>query len=553
MMDFQLTLPALLRRLDLFASQRVFSSLGEVTYADVAIRSRQLAVKLGQLGHERGDRVATLCWNHHVHLEAYLGVPSAGLVLHTLNPRLHPDDLAYVLRSGGARTLIVDRSLYLAAELAIADVGSQVENLLVVGDAARAGWDVAPPYEAHLAEANPEDWHDPELDENEAAMLCFTSGTTGRPKGVLYSHRAICLHTLALASLTRYSQRVSDHDVVMPVTPMFHIGAWGYPYLAAMVGAELMLGGRDAADPQTILANVARNRVSWAIGVPTVWLRLLELLDSEPLLWNALSSLRAIATGGSAPPRAMIEAFHQHGIEVVQSAGMTEAFTTTATTDLGPIRESGPVTRLHYATSQGIPLPFVETRVAPASDAPRVCQNCGWDASFHPPEVTRCLDCGVPLIDEANVGELEIRSPWTAASYWDDEDPERWTSDGWLRTRDIVEVNEYGFLFYRDRESDLIKSGGEWISSLQLEAALLDHPQIADAAIVGAPDPVYQERPVAFLVTRDGPLTLAEVRDFLGPRFATFWLPDAVHHVDALPMTSVGKIDKRALRLQLRP
>ena len=356
MMDFQLTLPPLLRHAEtFFGDKQVVSRLPDksfhrYTYKEMVRRSKQLAVALGALGLERGDRVATLCFNHHQHLEAYFGVPCGGFVLHTINLRLHPNDVAYIADHAGDRVLIVDRSALPLYER-IHDQTS-FEHVFVVEDS----------YEELLATADPDEWQDPDLDEREAAAMCFTSGTTGRPKGVVYSHRSTILHALGVASLAPLGLGLQEADTILPVVPMFHVNAWGYPYIATMLGSKLVLPGQYL-DPESLLDDLASEGVTWTAGVPTIWLGMLRLLDAEPDRWD-LSRLRGMLVGGAAVPRAMITAYKErHGLTVVQGWGMTETSPVASTTDfIGDLRNADQETQYDFAAMAGLPLPFVEVR-----------------------------------------------------------------------------------------------------------------------------------------------------------------------------------------------
>jgi fatty-acyl-CoA synthase len=519
MMDFQLTLPTLLRRAESYFGRAEIvtrlpdKSFHRYTYADMTRRSRALAVALEGLGLERGDRVATLCWNHHQHVEAYLGVPCGGFVLHTLNLRLHPDDLAYIATHAGDRAVIVDAMLLPLLEQ-FRD-RTPIEHVLVVEDS----------YEELLAGADPDAWRDPELDENEAAAMCYTSGTTGMPKGVLYSHRSTMLHTLGVAISAPLDFHLSQRDVILPVVPMFHANAWGYPYVATMLGAKQVYPGPHL-DPESLLDAFEQERVTATAGVPTIWFGILQMLDAEPDRWD-LSSLKAMLVGGSAAPRAMIAGFKErHGLTVVHGWGMTETSPVASLSDLFPdLADAGDDTRFDYIAKQGLPLPLVELR---ACDAER--NEVPWD--------------GVTM------GELEIRGPWVASGYYDTpEQADRWTDDGWFRTGDIVSLDPRGYIQIQDRTKDVIKSGGEWISSVALENALMGHPAVAEAAVIGIPDPKWQERPLAVVVLREGTTaTGEELHDFLEPHFAKWWLPERFEFVDAIPKTAVGKFRKTELR-----
>jgi acyl-CoA synthetase (AMP-forming)/AMP-acid ligase II len=518
MMDFPLTLTHVMRRAETFfgdgeiVTREPDKSFHRSTHGETLRRARQLAVALQKVGLERGDRVATLCWNHHQHHEAYFGVPCGGFVLHTLNLRLHPSDLNYIASHAGDRAVIVDRALVPLLEQF--QPGTPIEHVWVVEDS----------YEELLATADPDEWKDPDLDEREAAAMCYTSGTTGRPRGVVYSHRSSVLHALGVGANNPLGQGFGLDDAVMPVVPMFHANAWGYPYLASMQGAKIVYPGPHL-DPDSLLENMEQERVSWAAGVPTVWMGILARLDEEPKRWD-LSAMKAMLIGGSAVPRAMIAAFEErHGLRICQGWGMTETSPVASTVALpNDLAKADPETRWNFQATAGIPLPFVEIRVR-AGD-----EEVPWDGE--------------------SMGELEVRGPWVAATYFDAPDcADRWTEDGWFRTGDIVSVHPRGFIEIKDRSKDVIKSGGEWISSVDLENALMAHPAVAEAAVIAVPDEKWGERPLAAIVLKDGVTTTAdELREFLAPNFAKWWLPERFEFIDEIPKTSVGKFRKLALR-----
>jgi fatty-acyl-CoA synthase len=521
MMDYQLALPTLLRRAETYFPQKeVVTRLPDktfhrITYRDLMCRSKQLAVALQGLGLERGDRVATFSWNHSQHMECYFGIPCGGFVLHTLNIRLHPNDLSYIASHAADRAVIVDEMLLPVLEQFVDD--TPIEHVFVVESS----------YEELLAGASADDWRDPELDEDEAAAMCYTSGTTGRPKGVVYSHRSTLLHTLGVAAGSRLGMSFGESDTFLPVVPMFHANAWGYPYLAAMLGAKIVYPGPHL-DPHSLLEDFEQEQVTWAAGVPTIWMGILNVLDAEPDRYD-LSCMKGMLVGGSAAPRALIAGFEQrHSISICHGWGMTETSPVASVTDLpGELADADHETKFDYIALQGLPLPLVELRA-------------------------RDVDGSLIPWDGETMGELECRGPWVASSYYDTpEQADRWTDDGWFCTGDIVSIDERGFIAIKDRSKDVIKSGGEWISSVDLENALMGHSAVAEAAVIAIPDEKWTERPMAVVVVRPGETcTSEELREFLAGRFAKWWLPDRFEFVDEIPKTAVGKFRKTALRDQ---
>jgi fatty-acyl-CoA synthase len=356
--------------------------------------------------------------------------------------------------------------------------------------------------------------------------MCYTSGTTGLPKGVCYSHRSTVLHSIGVAANSPLGIGISVNDAILPVVPMFHANAWGYPYVATMTGSKLVYPGPHL-DPESLLDLMADEKVAWAAGVPTIWMGILQLLDANPGRWD-LSPMKAMLVGGSAVPRAMIAAYQQrHGISIVQGWGMTEtspvASTATLPHDLADVDEE---TRFDIESWAGMPLPFVEIRVRVGDE------EIAWDGE--------------------SMGELEVRGPWVAAGYFETpEQADRWTDDGWFRTGDIASIHPRGYIQIKDRSKDVIKSGGEWISSVELENAIMAHPAVAEAAVIAIPDEKWAERPLAAVVLKEGASASADdLRAFLAPQFAKWWLPERIEFISEIPKTSVGKFRKIALREQ---
>jgi fatty-acyl-CoA synthase len=525
MMNYQLTLPTILRRAEqLYPHKEIATRLPDrsvhrYAYSDFVSRAKKLSVVLKDFGIRAGERVATLCWNHHQHLEAYFGIPSAGAVLHTLNLRLHPDDLSYIVNHAGDRALFVDESL-LPLYKQFADKVN-LEHVIVVSESGAAPVGMHA-YEELLEGADAGEFSYPEPDEKQAAAMCYTSGTTGRPKGVVYSHRALVLHSLGTLTVDAFA--LSEADVALPVVPMFHVNAWGIPFAAALAGAKQVFPG-PYLDPASLLELFEAERVTFVAGVSTIWLGLLQLLDRHPDAYD-LSSLRQMRVGGSAAPEWMIRGFQQrHGLRVVHGWGMTETSPVGTVAPLpSELREAPEDEQYRYRAKQGFPMPLVEIRIRGEE--------------------------GIAPWDGESMGELEIRGPWVASEYYDSpESSEKFTEDGWLRTGDISTIDQRGYMEIKDRAKDLIKSGGEWISSVALENTLMQHEAVAEAAVIAVSHPKWQERPLAVVVRKEGAsATQEELISYLEPRFARWWLPDAVEFVEEIPKTSVGKFKKSELR-----
>ncbi len=494
MMSYPLTVGAMLERAARwFPRVEVVERGRRSNYAELAGRARRLAAALVARGLAPGDRVATLLWNQLPHLEAYFGVPLAGGVVHPLNLRLHPHQLARILNHAGDRFVIVDESL--------APLWQQIAPAVQVKQVIHYPGD----YEALLAGVDPEAPL-PELAEDDGAGMGYTSGTTGEPKGVVYSHRALALHALATAlpDALDYRQR----DCVMPLVPMFHANAWGQPYTAALIGCKQVLAG-GRFDAASVLELLAAEQVTRSAGVPVIWQGVLDAIEREPGRWRLHPELR-VNLGGAPAPAALFRRFDRAGIAVNMGWGMTEM---TPVGTMNPLLgDDGAPGFDQRRTRQGRPLPLVEARTALS-------------------------------------GELEVRGPWVAAAYVGGASAESWTADGWFRTGDVVEFNPEGLMAIVDRDKDLIRSGGEWISSVALENALACHPDVREAAVIAVPHPKWQERPRALLVLRDGAAAdPAAWRQHLAADFPAWQCPDDFVVVASLPRTATGKLDKRQLR-----
>jgi acyl-CoA synthetase (AMP-forming)/AMP-acid ligase II len=527
MQDFPLTIGAILRHgttVHPHAEVVTATATGSRsrTFAELGGRVAKLANGLRSLGIEGDERVGTFQWNNVEHLEAYFAVPAMGAVLHTLNIRLFPEQLTYIANHAEDRVVIVDDSLVdLLAK--VLPTFETVTHVLVAGpDAATANLGALEGqgrtvllYEDLLADQS-EAFAWPEIDELDAAAMCYTSGTTGNPKGVVYSHRSAYLHSMA--SGLSIAGGISFYDRVLPIVPMFHANAWGLAYAAVMMGASLLLPDRWLqAEPLCRFMQETRPTVSGA--VPTVWNDVLTYLEDHEV---DLSSLKLVLCGGSAVPVSLQKALgNRHGIEMIQAWGMTET-SPVASVARPPLGVEGEEL-WRYRGSQGRVLPGVEARIVGAEGTP----------------LTR---------DGKAVGELEVRGPWVTGTYYKDADPEKFR-DGWLRTGDVGTLDEQGYITLTDRAKDVIKSGGEWISSVELENALMGHPDVLEAAVVGIPDEKWQERPLASVVLREGATaTPQQLRDYLAQTFAKWQLPDAWTFIEAVPRTSVGKFDKKVIR-----
>jgi len=523
--DYPLSLTAVVERAERLsvAKEIVFrrpdGTVGRTTFGAATERARRLGGALVKLGIEPGDPVATLLWNQPEHLELYFALPSMGAVIHTLNPRLHRDELSFIVDDAEDFAIVVDESLLDVFETFQA--ARAFDHVIVVRRSDHALPDGYQDYESLIAGAEPMAW--PEADERAAAAMCYTSGTTGRPKGVVYSHRALVLHSL-VAALPDVN-RISSRDTLLPVVPMFHANAWGLPYTATMIGAGLVLPG-PKLDAVSVLDLLADERVTFTAGVPTVWMAVLQALDAEPDRWD-LSALRQVVVGGSAAPQSLLEGFDRHGLTIIHAWGMTETSPLGSVCRLPLDLDSAPAAEQYdYRSRQGTASPFVEIRAR--DDDGELIE---WD-------------------DEA-MGELEVRGPWVARAYHRGQGEEKFTSDGWFQTGDVVKIDATGNLRICDRSKDLVKSGGEWISSVDLENLLMAHEAVAEAAVIAIPDERWGERPLAVVVAREGQAPSPEqLREHLGAVYAKWQIPERFEFTDEIPRTATGKFKKTALREQ---
>ncbi|ACO45255.1 long-chain fatty acid--CoA ligase [Deinococcus deserti] len=544
MMDVQLTIPTILERMRTqYAGREVVSLMvagrdekgqpiphkHRTTYGAVADRALRLASAMQGLGLNPGDRVATLCVNSFRHLEAYMGVPSAGLVLHTVNIRLHPEQVVWILNHAEDRVLIIE-NVFAAMIPAIRAACPQIERVFVMGPLPQA-IPGAEDYDAFVMAHEPLARY-PDLEENAPAAMCYTSGTTGNPKGVIYTHRSTVLHSLA--SAPKDALGVSEADSVLAIVPMFHVNAWGLPYTCAMYGAKQVFAGVFSDGP-SIARLLQEEEVTITAGVPTIWMGLLAELDrakAEGTPYD-LSRLQTLISGGSASPESMLRAFEdRHGLRMLQAWGMTETHPlgTASNVPVGvdPTSDEGYALR----AKQGRAVPLVE--LALLSDDGQLLPH-----------------------DGKTMGRLIIRAPWVASSYFKGEGQSNFFTldDGklWFDTGDIVTIDERGFMHIQDRAKDLIKSGGEWISSVDLENAIMAHPAVAQCAVIAMDDPKWDERPLAVVVPRPGQtVSHEELVEFITPKFARWWLPDATVITESLPIGATGKFLKRELRDQYR-
>ena len=531
MMEVPLSLNHLLERAGrIFAGNTIVSrlpdkSLRTHTYGEYYRRTRALASALQKLGLKKGDRVATLCWNHHAHLECYFGIPAAGGVMHTLNLRLAADEIGWIAGHAQDRFLVVD-DILLPLYRQFAHLHA-FEKVIVFPFSGAPVPDEFTDYEALLDGADPDGFEYAPHDEHDPTSMCYTSGTTGRPKGVVYSHRSTVLHTLVGCLADCWDLKGSD--VLLPVTPMFHANCWGIPYGAVMMGTKIVFPGPHL-HPDDVLDLMQVEPPTLSLGVPTIWMGLIQAYDraeiERPGRWKLPAGLRSMV-GGSAVPEALIRAFARHGISLGQGWGMTETSPlATVSYRRAELKDASEDEHFRRAAMAGCPVPLVDVRIRTEE---------GLDAAK----------------DGRSAGEIQVRGPFITGSYHElPVSGDRFTADGWLRTGDVATMDELAFVRITDRTKDLIKSGGEWISSVDLENALMAHPAIAEAAVIAVPDPRWAERPIACIVLKAGQTAGAEVLGaYLQSKgFAKWQVPDRFEVIDAIPRTSTGKFWKLKLR-----
>ncbi|SES77314.1 fatty-acyl-CoA synthase [Marinobacter segnicrescens] len=509
-------------------TRTVEGPIHRTNYLELRNRSKQVANALEKLGIEQGDRVGTLAWNTYRHMELYFGVSGSGAVLHTINPRLFEEQIEYIINHAEDRVLMFDIAFTDLVQKLAPKLKSVEFYIAMTDKDSMPDMDLPNLYcYEELVQAEKPDYQWPLFDERTASSLCYTSGTTGNPKGVLYSHRSTVLHTIMAA--TPDGANISASECLLLIVPMFHANAWGIPYAAAMTGAKVVLPG-PRLDGENLYDLMATEGVTFSQGVPTVWLMFLQYIDSKPGLDLSKLPLRKVSIGGAAPPRSMIERFEDNGIDVMQGWGMTE------TSPLGFVngdllpkhKNLSKDERFAIKSKQGRGIWGVESKITDdeGNEQP-------WDGE--------------------SVGNLMIRGPWIAAGYFKKDNSDQLDADGYFPTGDIATIDSNGYLQLVDRSKDVIKSGGEWISTMELENQAVSHPDVAEAAVIGIHHPTWQERPLLIVVAKEGAtVTSDDLMQFLGERVAKWWLPDDIAFVDELPHTATGKLLKTKLREQFK-
>lgn len=529
MMNVPLTISSMMERAEkLFSKKEIVSrthdTVTTLTYKQLGERTRRLSSALKKLGIKEGERIGTLAWNHHRHVEAYFAIPGIASVLHTINIRLSPQHISYIIQHAEDRILLIDEDLVPLVEKIQSEL-STVQAYIIMTDKDGLPNTTLEPvyhYEKLLEEGDPNFQFVKDIDENTPAGMCYTSATTGNPKGVVYTHRSTVLHCMALGLAD--TAALSESDAAMAIVPMFHVNAWGLPFAATWFGSKQVLPG-PMFTPKILLEMIQSEKVTLAAGVPTIWLGVLQELENNSY---DLSSITRILCGGAAAPKSVIKAFEQkHNVPFIHAYGMTETSPLVTLARLKSYEtELSYEEQLEIRSKQGYLVPGVEMKVVGTNGEVK------WDST--------------------EMGELCLRAPWIAASYYNDERTVEGFHDGWLYTGDVVTVDEEGCVKIVDRTKDVIKSGGEWISSVDLENALMAHDAIFEAAVVAVPHPQWQERPVACVVQKkNSTVTKEEIYEFLKPQFAKWWLPDDIVFMEEIPKTSVGKFLKQALRKEL--
>ena len=532
MQDYELSIQHVLWRMERLHQRKEVvtkqeQSLHRTTNGEIVRRVNRLAGALKRLGVKPGDRVATLAWNNYRHLELYYAVPCMGAVLHTLNLRLFPQHLEFIVKDAEDKVLFVDQTLLPILKPLVGKIPS-IKTIVLMGNGAPVptdhGLGELLDYETLLA-AESEDYPWPKISERMAAAMCYTSGTTGNPKGVVYSHRSQFIHTMGVLQADNLG--LTEKDTVLPIVPMFHANSWGLPYACGMAGSKVLFPDRFMGDAKSIVDLADEESATILAGVPTIWINTAAYLKESG---RRLPKVKSVICGGSAIPRAVMQTMDSLGLRMLHAWGMTE------TSPLGsvgrPRGDTKPEDELDARLTQGVIVPGVELRICDAATG----EELPWD--------------GVAF------GEIQVRGPWIARGYHNGYDPGKLTEDGWFRTGDVAKVTPEGYIQIVDRTKDVIKSGGEWISSVELENAIMAHPKIMEAAVIGLVHPKWDERPVAYAVAKPefkGQVTQEEVIDFLRDKVAKWWLPDEVRFIDEVPKTSVGKFDKKVLRASAAP